>query len=132
MSFHRPDIDDTTRGYWAAAAEGRLVADRCADCGALAPYPRGFCPQCWSANVSLEELSGRATLYTYSEVHANPMPPFKDLVPYIAAIVDLEEGPRVVTRLVGLPIEEVEIGMALQARFERVDEGEGLVLFTRA
>lgn len=132
MSFHRPEIDDTTRGYWAAAADGRLVADRCADCGALAAYPRGFCPECWSADVAAEELSGRATLYTYSEVHANPMPPFNELTPYIAAIVDLEEGPRVVTRLVDLSIEEVEIGMPLQATFERIDEGEGLVLFTRA
>lgn len=132
MSFHRPEIDDATSEFWSAAADGRLVADRCADCGALAPYPRGFCPECWSSNVAAEELSGRATLYTYSEVHANPMPPFKDLTPYVAAIVDLEEGPRMVTRLVDVPIAEVQIGMALQATFERVDEGEGLVLFTRA
>lgn len=132
MSFHRPEIDDTTAGYWAAAADGRLVADRCSDCGSLAPYPRGFCPECWSGSVVAEELSGRATLYTYSEVHANPMPPFKDLVPYVAAIVDLEEGLRVVTRLVDVPADQLEIGMALQATFEVVDEGEGLVLFTRA
>lgn len=131
MSFHRPEIDDTTAGFWAAAAGGRLVADRCGDCGALANFPRGFCPTCWSGNVAPEELSGRATLYTYSEVHANPMPPFKDLTPYIAAIVDLEEGPRLVTRLVDVPIDEVAIGMPLRATFERVDEGEGLVLFTR-
>jgi uncharacterized OB-fold protein len=132
VSFHRPEIDDTTSAYWAAAAEGRLVADRCADCGALAPFPRGFCPHCWSERVAPEELSGRATLYTYSEVHVNPMPPFKDLVPYVAAIVDLEEGPRVVTRLVDVPAGELEIGMALKATFERVDDAEGLVLFTRA
>lgn len=132
MSFHRPEIDDATREYWSAAADGRLIADRCGDCGALAPYPRGFCPECWSGNVASEELSGRATLYTYSEVHANPMPPFKDLTPYLAAIVELEEGPRVLTRLVDLPASQVEIGMALRATFERVDDGEGLVLFTKA
>lgn len=132
MSFHRPEIDDTTSEFWAAAADGRLVADRCGDCGTLAPYPRGFCPACWSSDVAAEELSGRATLYTYSEVHVNPMPPFKDLTPYVAAIVDLEEGPRMVTRLVDVPISDVEIGMALRATFEWVDEDEGLVLFTRA
>lgn len=132
MSFNRPEIDDTTSDYWKAAADGRLVADRCGDCGALSPYPRGFCPACWSGSVSSEELSGRATLYTYSEVHVNPMPPFKDLVPYVAALVDLEEGPRVVTRLVDIAAEELEIGMPLRATFQRVDEEEGLVLFTRA
>ncbi len=132
MSFHRPEIDATTSEYWSAAADGRLIADRCGDCGALAPYPRGFCPACWSGNVASEELSGRATLYTYSEVHANPMPPFKDLTPYLAAIVELEEGPRVLTRLVDVPAAQVEIGMALRATFERVDDGEALVLFTSA
>jgi uncharacterized OB-fold protein len=132
VSFHRPEIDDTTSEYWAAAADGRLIADKCSDCGELAPYPRGFCPACWSGNVSSVELSGRGTLYTYSEVHVNPMPPFKDLVPYVAAMVDLEEGPRVLTRLVDITADELAIGMALRATFEQVDEGEGLVLFAPA
>ena len=132
MSFHRPEIDLTTQGFWAAAADGRLVADRCRACGEIAPHPRGFCPSCWSEDVEEVELSGRAELYTYSVVHANPMPPFRDLVPYVTAIVTLAEGPRMLTRLVGIDPAEVEIGMSLVATFERVDDGEGLVLFTAA
>jgi uncharacterized OB-fold protein len=132
VSAHRPEIDETTQAFWAAAADGHLVADRCRACGAIAPYPRGFCPSCWSDDLEVIDLSGRAELYTYSVVHANPMPPFKDLVPYVTAIVTLEEGPRMLTRLVGVDPSEVRIGMALQATFERVGDEEGLVLFTPA
>ena len=132
MSQSRPEIDSTTRGFWAAAADGRLVAERCADCQAVSPYPRGFCPSCWSSRVEEVELSGRAVLYTYSVVRVNPMPPFAALVPYVAAIVELKEGPRFITRLVGVDVDSVRVGMPLRATFERVDDGEGLVLFTAA
>ena len=129
MSFDRPEIDDTTRAFWRAAADGKLLGSRCRSCGAVAGYPRGFCPSCWSADVEDVELSGRATLYTYSTVHVNPMPPFADLVPYVAALVDLEEGPRLTTRLVDVAPGELAIGMALTARFETVDDEQGIVLF---
>lgn len=132
MSAHRPEIDSATEAYWAAAADGRLLVERCDDCGRSAPYPRGFCPSCWSGSVGPVEVSGRGTLYSYAVVHANPLPPFAELVPYVAAMVDLEEGPRVLTRLVGVDPAEVVIGMALQATFEKVDEDEGLVLFEPA
>ena len=59
----------------------------------------------------------------------NPMPPFGDHVPYVTAVVELEEGPRLMTRLIDIDPESVSIGMRLSARFETVDEGEGLVLF---
>jgi hypothetical protein len=132
MSQYRPEIDNSTRGFWAAAADGRLVAERCADCQEISPYPRGFCPSCWSPRVEEVELSGRAVLYTYSVVRVNPMPPFAGLVPYVAAIVESEEGPRFVTRLVDVDVESVHVGMPLRATFQRVDDGEGLVLFTGA
>lgn len=129
MSQNRPEIDTTTSAFWKAAAEGRLLGSRCAECSAIAEYPRGFCPSCWSNRVEDVELSGKATLYTYSLVHMNPMPPFGDHVPYVAAVVELEEGPRLMTRLIDIDPESVAIGMRLSARFETVDEGEGLVLF---
>ena len=129
MSQHRPEIDDVTRPYWRGLAEGRLLGSRCRACDEIAGYHRGFCPACWSDDVVDVELSGRATLYSYSVVHANPMPPFADLVPYVAALVDLDEGPRLATRLIDVDPEDVAIGMRLTARFEVVDEGEGVVLF---
>jgi uncharacterized OB-fold protein len=129
MNQHRPEIDDATRDFWAALAEGRLLGSHCGSCEAIANFHRGFCPSCWSEQVQDVELSGRATLYSYSVVHANPVPPFADLVPYVAALVDLDEGPRLATRLVDVDPAEIEIGMALTARFEMVDDEEGVVLF---
>jgi hypothetical protein len=129
VSQHRPEIDQVTAPFWRAAAEGRLLGSRCRACGDVAGHPRAFCPACWSDEVEDIELSGRATLYTYSVVRVNPMPPFADLVPYVAAIVELDEGPRLATRLVDIDPDHVTIGMPLTARFEPIDPNEGLILF---
>ena len=129
MNQHRPEIDAATRAVWQGLAEGRLLGSRCRACGEIASFHRGFCPACWSDDVHDVELSGRATLYTYSVVHMNPMPPFAELVPYVAAIVELDEGPRLATRLVDVDRDEIAIGRPLAARFETVEPGEGIVLF---
>lgn len=121
MSAGRPEVDDFTRTYWEAAAEGRLLLRRCAACGRAHHYPREFCPFCWSEDVVWEQASGRATLYTWSEVHANDLPPFRDRLPYVAAVVDLEEGPRMMTTVVGCPVAELRIGMGLAVSFATGD-----------
>ncbi|MEJ8635654.1 MULTISPECIES: Zn-ribbon domain-containing OB-fold protein [Streptomyces] len=112
-----PEADDFTRPFWEAAAEGRLLIRRCGDCGRAHHYPREFCPFCWSEDVVWERASGRATLYTWSVVHRNDLPPFGDRVPYTAAVVDLAEGPRMMTEVVGCPQELLRIGMPLRAAF---------------
>src|SRR4051795_5098273 len=89
--FDLPEPDPFSRPYWDAAAEGRLLIRRCADCGRAHHYPREFCPHCWSEDVAWEEASGAAVLYTWSEVHRNDLPPFGARVPYPAAVVDLDE-----------------------------------------
>ncbi|QCD56530.1 Zn-ribbon domain-containing OB-fold protein [Streptomyces hawaiiensis] len=95
-----PEPDAFTRTYWDAAAEGRLLIRRCGACGRAHHYPREFCPHCWSEDVTWETASGRATLYTWSVVHRNDLPPFSDRVPYVAAVVELAEGPRMMTEIV--------------------------------
>ncbi|MFJ8593858.1 Zn-ribbon domain-containing OB-fold protein [Streptomyces sp. NPDC093598] len=99
--FDLPEPDAFTRTYWDAAAEGRLLIRRCGACGRAHHYPREFCPHCWSEDVTWETASGRATLYTWSVVHRNDLPPFPDRVPYVAAVVELAEGPRMMTEIVG-------------------------------
>lgn len=93
-----PEADVFTRTYWDAAAEGRLLIRRCGACGRAHHYPREFCPHCWSEDVTWEDASGLATLYTWSVVHRNDLPPFGHRTPYVAAVVDLAEGPRMSTR----------------------------------
>ena len=76
------------------AAEGRLLLMRCSTCGRAHYYPRPFLPRCGADTVSWEQASGDATLYTWSVVYQNDLPPFNERVPYVAAVVDLAEGPR--------------------------------------
>ncbi len=125
VRFDRPEIDTFTRRYWNAAAEGRLLIRRCRGCGDAHHYPREICPSCWSDAVDWEEASGRATLYTWSVVHRNDLPPFGDRVPYTAAVVTLAEGPRMMTEVVDCPESDLRIGMELRVAF-RTGEGEGV------
>jgi uncharacterized OB-fold protein len=82
--------------------------------------------------VSWEQASGRATLYTWSVVHQNDLPPFAERVPYVAAVVDLEEGPRMMTNVVDCPFEQLRIGMALEVTFRRETEEISLPVFRPA
>lgn len=120
--FDVPEIDTFTRPYWEAAAEGRLLIRRCGACGTAHHYPREFCPHCWSENVTWEQSAGRATLYTWSTIHRNDLPPFNTRTPYTAAIVDLTEGPRMMTELIDCPQDNLRIGMRLEATFRAPTE----------
>ncbi|MFJ8585814.1 Zn-ribbon domain-containing OB-fold protein [Streptomyces sp. NPDC093595] len=118
-----PDADAFTRPYWEAAAEGLLLIRRCGACGRAHHYPREFCPRCWSEDVTWERASGRATLYTWSVVHRNALAPFSGRTPYTAAVVDLAEGPRMMTEIVDATGDALWIGMDLVVAFRA--EGEG-------
>lgn len=122
--FDLPDIDAFTRAYWDAAAEGRLLIRRCAACARAHHYPREFCPYCWSEDVTWERASGRAALHTWSVVHRNDLPPFAERTPYVAAVVDLAEGPRMMTEVVECAQDRLRVGMALEAAFR-----EGVPVF---
>ncbi|MCX5169762.1 Zn-ribbon domain-containing OB-fold protein [Streptomyces antibioticus] len=125
--YDLPEADAFTRAYWDAAAEGRLLIRRCGDCGRAHHYPREFCPYCWSESVTWENASGRATLYTWSVVHRNDLPPFGERTPYVAAVVDLAEGPRMSTEVVDMGVCALRAGMALEVRFR-----EGVPVFGSA
>ena len=130
--FDLPAPDPTTQPWWDAANNGRLTIRRCADCGRAHFYPRPFCPACWSERVDWEDASGRASLYTYSVVHHNDLPPFAQRVPYVAAVVELEEGPRMMTNVVDCEPEVLEIGMALEVTFRRETDEVALPVFRPA
>ncbi|MET7478657.1 Zn-ribbon domain-containing OB-fold protein [Streptomyces sp. NPDC005648] len=115
--FDVPEADAFTRTYWDAAAEGRLLIRRCGACGRAHHYPREFCPYCWSEYVTWEPASGRAALYTWSVVHRNDLPPFGQRTPYVAAVVDLAEGPRMMTEVVGCEPGGLRAGMELEVTF---------------
>lgn len=129
VRFDLPDTDAFTRPFWDAAAEGRLLIRRCRakGCGAAHHYPREFCPRCWSEDGAWEEAGGRARLYTWSVVHINDLPPFGRRVPYVAAVVDLAEGPRMMTEVIDCAPERLRVGMDLRVCFRTEGEGERAV-----
>ena len=115
--FDLPEADAFTRTYWDAAAQGRLLVRRCGACGRAHHYPREFCPHCWSEDVSWEPASGRAVLYTWSVVHRNQLPPFGERTPYVAAVVELAEGPRMMTEVVDCAVAQLRAGTVLGVAF---------------
>jgi uncharacterized OB-fold protein len=129
VRFDLPAPDGSTQPFWDAARVGRLLIRRCGECGAAHFYPRPFCPACWSSQVTWEEASGRAVLYTYSIVYQNDLPPFGEKLPYIAAIVDLEEGPRMMTRVVDCEHAELHVGMAVEVTFQSETDEVTLPVF---
>jgi uncharacterized protein len=106
------------------------VAQRCADCHHLRHPPRPMCPRCHSLRLEVVPLSGRGTLYSYAILHHPPHPAFD--YPVLAALVDLEEGVRMVSNLTGVAPEEVHIGMPLEVWFEATADGGQVPTFRRA
>jgi uncharacterized protein len=126
-----PVIDEATAPFWEAAQREVLLIRRCRGaCGRAHFYPRPFCPHCWSDEVVWEEASGKGTLYTYSVVYVNGLPPFRDRLPYVAAIVQFEEGPRMMTNVVDCEISELAVDMPLEVVF-RVESPEVTLPFWR-
>lgn len=103
--------------FWKAAADGRLVLPRCGACSAYIWYPRAICPLCQSTDITWVPGSGQGTVYSFT-VPYRAYGPFKDETPYVIAYVELEEGPRVLTNIVGTDPESVYIGQAVTAVFE--------------
>ncbi|GAA4667268.1 Zn-ribbon domain-containing OB-fold protein [Gordonia humi] len=127
-----PTVEPGTAPYWEAAARGVLLVAECGDCGAIHHYPRPFCPSCWSENVSAIECSGHGTLYTYSTVYMNDLHPFKDRLPYVAAIIELAEGPRLMTNIEGCEPADLEVGMAVKADFRPISDDYTATVFRPA
>lgn len=117
--------------FWAAAREGRVLVQRCTTCGQAQLYPRDRC-LVDRGEVAWEEASGRGSVYSFTVIRQNYARPFRDWMPYVVALVDLEEGPRLMTNIVGCDPEDVHIGMAVRARGEAVSEEAGILLFEPA
>jgi uncharacterized OB-fold protein len=130
--FDLPTIEDDTREFWDGTRDHKLLLRHCRACDHVHYYPRNFCPSCWSDDVDWVEASGRGTLYTWSTVYSNDLPPFHEQIPYVAAIVELEEGPRMMTRIVDCDDDDIVMGMSLRARFEPLDDDVTIVVFEPA
>jgi uncharacterized OB-fold protein len=126
-----PIQDSLSRPWFEAAAEGKLLIQRCAACGKFQFYPRVHCVHCFAADPEWHEASGRGTLHTYSVIYQTPNPEFAGDCPYVLAIIDLEEGVRMTSRLIDVPEEAIACDMPVRVTFGETD-GVALPLFTAA
>ncbi len=122
-----PRPDPESAPYWAATLEGRLLVQRCAN-GHHQLYARAHCLVCREP-VEWVEASGRGTVYSFTVIRQNMSRSFRHLLPYVVALVDLDEGPRLMTNLVNCDPEAVAIGAMVHVTFERVSEEAALPLF---
>ncbi|BBZ21598.1 Zn-ribbon domain-containing OB-fold protein [Mycolicibacter hiberniae] len=127
----RPTIDVDSAAWWSAIQNGRLLVNACRDCGRNSLHHRSFCPHCWSEDVSPNPACGRATLYTWTVVHQNAAP-FDARTPYVVAMVDLAEGPRLMTNIENCTVEQLDAGLELILDFRHGEDGFAIPIFTPA
>jgi len=125
-----PVVNQWAQPFWDAANEGRLIIQKCQDCGEHIFYPRIACIHCASDNLDWVECSGRGAVYTYTVVEANAPSAFTEDMPYVIAVVKLEEGVRMLSNIVGCDPYAVECDMPVTVTFEKLNDDYTLPKFT--
>lgn len=127
IEYKAQPTDWDTRAYWEGCGRHELVLQRCRDCKVVQHRPRGLCVSCFSDAIEHFVASGRGTVHTFSVTNQNGLPGFREACPYVLAYVALEEGPQLMTNIVGCDVEDVEIGMPVVVEFCDVesDPAEG-------
>ena len=128
----RPLSPVLTRPFWEAAKRHELRMPRCTTCDYVFFYPRSECPRCLSTNLEWVKVSGRARLHSFTVVQQPANAAFRDDVPYVYAVVQLDEGPRLVSNIVQCDIDALKVDMPLEAVFDDVTPEWTLVKFTPA
>ncbi|MFO7557295.1 MAG: enoyl-CoA hydratase-related protein [Desulfobacterales bacterium] len=127
-----PRIQPWTRAFWEGTKRGKLLIQHCKDCDTNIFYPRKVCPECWSQNLDWIEACGKASVYTFSVMMDMVEPKFMGDLPYVMAMVDLEEGIRMTTRIVQCRPEDVTIDMDVEVVFEDLSPECSLPMFRPA
>ncbi len=117
-----PAITEDGAPYWEGCRQGELRAQRCAACRRLRWPPSVLCPHCLAQGGDWVALSGRGTVYSFIIVHRPQHPAFFEDAPYNVAIVELEEGIRMHSNVVGCPNEALRVGLAVEVVFEKVND----------
>ena len=126
-----PLVTTANKEFWDATAEGRFQLQRCTDCDIVLWFPRRQCSTCWNENLATFDASGKGTVYSFTIVRKGAMD-YKDASPFVIAYVELEEGPRVMTNIVGCDPESVTVGMPVEMVFHDTGAGNALYRFQPA
>ncbi len=124
-----PEMSDDTKNYWEGCKRRQLLLPKCRACGKKFFFPHDFCPQCLSEDIEWTQASGRGKVHTYSVVERPPSAPFAEDVPYVVAIIELDEGPRMMSNIVDIAPEHVRVDMDVKVVFEDITEDVALPRF---
>ena len=127
-----PRPTELSKPFWDGLANGVLTVQRCRPCDRLVFYPRTLCPYCMGQELEWVPVTGRGKVYTYTVVRRAMIPAFQADTPYVFAIVELDEGPRVPTNIVNCEIEDVRVDMPVQATYDDVTAEITLLKFEPA
>ena len=114
-----PDADSAE--LWKGLKEGKLFLQHCQDCNHIQYYHQAICRECLGENLVEKEASGRGLVYSYSVVYRAPGPAFKDDTPYAVVLVELEEGPRMISSMVDVAAEDVGFDMKVEMVVEPIN-----------
>jgi hypothetical protein len=114
MTEVRPFIIES---FYKFVSEGKLMAAKCGECGAILLPPRPMCTKCFSKDFDWVKLKGKGKLLTYTVIHVSPVQ-FQSMAPYAVGVVELEDGPRLPGMIRGVELEKIRVGMTLTVDFD--------------
>src|SRR3712207_6455183 len=119
-----PVADPVTRPFWESVQRRAMELQRCDACGRFIFYPRGVCPHCLSDNLSWRPAQGTGEVHAFTVVHRHPNPAFAGDIPYVVALIELDEGVRMLSNLVGVAADpaEVRVGMPVEVVYEAASD----------
>ncbi|HZP57451.1 MAG TPA: Zn-ribbon domain-containing OB-fold protein [Dehalococcoidia bacterium] len=125
------EADEESREFFEGLRRHELMLMRCKRCGAWRLPSRPRCPDCWSMDTEWARASGRGTLYSFAVMHQKLHPAFAERVPYQFAVIELEEGPRIVSSVTA-PADELRVDMPVTAVYDDVGEDATVLRFAPA
>ena len=127
-----PQPSPLTQPFWDGVRQHKLLVQQCASCGRLRHLPKPWCPGCLSQQFTWTPMSGKGQVYSYTVMHRAPAASFSAELPYVVALVELEERVRMISNIVGCPPEQVRIGMPVTVVYEDINDHSALFKFAPA
>lgn len=127
----QPLIDDLTRPFWTAAREGRFVMQKCGKCGTVNFHPKPWCIECGCRELEWADVEPTGTIYSFTVSHTVAMNfvGWKDELPVLLGLIDLDDGGRMYAQVTDVDPEKIHIGMRVEAYLEQINEEAGIPKF---
>jgi uncharacterized protein len=125
----RPAITEINRGFWEGCVQGKLLIQRCARCQYLRYPPSMVCPRCLATQYSWYQVSGRGTVFSFVIFHRSYHPDWESRIPYNVCLIELEEGPMMLSNVLGVDNSALAVGMAVTVAFQRIADDLTIPVF---